>query len=246
MRSKKSRLWGFVEACDRAADFAAVREAFLAETEALGFVHAAIFSQVDPLNPPPLGVVMHRVPQGWVQRYSEQGYQRIDPIHFESRRRATPFRWDRPEFCRGLAPIQTRMINEAMEMGLRGGLSIPVKSPGAIPATCSLFPGVNDFDPKNYLVGHSIAVIAHEHARRLLGAPVGADAPRLTERERQCLTLAARGKSDWAISELLGLSEGAVHKTIERAKRKLGVATRVQAIVRAIHAGEILLADAME
>jgi DNA-binding CsgD family transcriptional regulator len=73
-----------------------------------------------------------------------------------------------------------------------------------------------------------------------------AEPVRLTERERRLLTLVAHGKSDWAISELVGVSEGAVHKTIERAKGKLGVATRVQAVVRALHLGELSFGETME
>jgi DNA-binding CsgD family transcriptional regulator len=66
---------------------------------------------------------------------------------------------------------------------------------------------------------------------------------RLSSRERQCLELAALGKSDWAISQLLDISEHTVHKHIEAAKRRLGVATRVQAIVWAAQRREISLAD---
>lgn len=60
-------------------------------------------------------------------------------------------------------------------------------------------------------------------------------------RERECLVFVAQGKSDWAISQILGISESAVNRTIERAKKRLGVASRTQAIVRALHTGEISL-----
>jgi len=73
----------------------------------------------------------------------------------------------------------------------------------------------------------------------LLSAP----RTRLSKRERECLLLAAQGKSDWAIAELLGLSERTAHHAIERAKHKYGVSTRVQAIVHAIAAGEFSAAD---
>jgi DNA-binding CsgD family transcriptional regulator len=39
------------------------------------------------------------------------------------------------------------------------------------------------------------------------------------------------------------VSEGAVNRTIERAKKRLGVATRTQAVVRALQSGQISLLD---
>jgi len=74
----------------------------------------------------------------------------------------------------------------------------------------------------------------------LLGAPI------LSARERQCLGLAAEGKSDWAISQILNISEHTVHKHIEAAKRRLGVATRVQAIVWAAQHREISVGEVVK
>jgi DNA-binding CsgD family transcriptional regulator len=71
-------------------------------------------------------------------------------------------------------------------------------------------------------------------------------APVLSARERQCLELAAYGKSDWEISQLLGISEHTVHKHVEAAKRRLGVSTRVQAIVWAAQRLEISLGDVVK
>ena len=67
----------------------------------------------------------------------------------------------------------------------------------------------------------------------------------LSRRERQCLELAAQGKSDWAVGRILGISERTVHHHIERAKHRLGVATRVQAIVQALFARHISFGDVM-
>jgi DNA-binding CsgD family transcriptional regulator len=65
----------------------------------------------------------------------------------------------------------------------------------------------------------------------------------MTRRERQCLELAAQGKSDWVAGRILGISERTVHNHIEHAKRRLGVATRVQAIVHALVSRQIAFGD---
>jgi DNA-binding CsgD family transcriptional regulator len=49
----------------------------------------------------------------------------------------------------------------------------------------------------------------------------------------------AAGKSDWAIGQILRISEKTVNFHVENAKRKLGVGTRIQAVVAAMRAGLI-------
>jgi DNA-binding CsgD family transcriptional regulator len=55
----------------------------------------------------------------------------------------------------------------------------------------------------------------------------------LTARQIECLHWVGAGKTDWAIGEILGLSESTVHRHVERAKARLGVGTRIQAVVAA-------------
>lgn len=55
----------------------------------------------------------------------------------------------------------------------------------------------------------------------------------LVARELETLTWAARGKTSAEIAEILGLSKRTVDFHIERARGKLGVATRVQAVMKA-------------
>ncbi len=56
----------------------------------------------------------------------------------------------------------------------------------------------------------------------------------LGEREVECLTWAARGKSSAEIAQIVGTSKRNVDFHIETACRKLSVATRVQAAVKAV------------
>lgn len=61
----------------------------------------------------------------------------------------------------------------------------------------------------------------------------------LNEREIDCLTWAARGKSSAEIGQIIGTSKRNVDFHIETACRKLDVATRVQAAVKAVSGGLI-------
>ncbi len=77
----------------------------------------------------------------------------------------------------------------------------------------------------------------------LAGARCGSD--RRPQLLRRAPELAAQGKSDWAAGRLLGISERTVHNHIEHAKRRLGVTTRVQAIVQALIGRQISFGDAL-
>lgn len=61
----------------------------------------------------------------------------------------------------------------------------------------------------------------------------------LSARERECLTWTAQGKSAWAISRILLVSEHTVNFHVKSAMRKLGVTTRIQAVAVALRAGLI-------
>jgi DNA-binding CsgD family transcriptional regulator len=64
--------------------------------------------------------------------------------------------------------------------------------------------------------------------------------PRLTPRERECLTWVASGKTDWEISQILRIAEQTVHEYVQNALIKLNATTRAQAVAVAIVSKQIL------
>ena len=235
--------WGFAEICDRATSVEDVTAVFMREVRALGFSHAACASHVDPLKPPPGAVMMVDYPRAWLERFSANNYAERDPVFKTARRQALPFQWSDQRFRSGLAPDQIEILNEAATVGLADGVTIPIHSPGAMAASCSLAIGPDGIDPLDVRQAHWYAVYAHETARRLLLERLRPPKPVLSRRERQCLELIGQGKDDYSVSVILGVSEHTAHNTIRRAMRKYGVATRVQAFVRALRDGEIRLED---
>ena len=55
----------------------------------------------------------------------------------------------------------------------------------------------------------------------------------LSEREVECLTWSARGKTSAEIAQIVGLRRRTVDFHVENARRKLNVATRIEAVVKA-------------
>ena len=98
-------------------------------------------------------------------------------------------------------------VRAALGAGARGYLGLEGAADGdLIQAVRSLASGEMFLSPE----------LAASHASAAAALPVrpAADAPRLTERERQVLTLVARGRSNREIAEMLGLSANtiAVHR----------------------------------
>lgn len=59
----------------------------------------------------------------------------------------------------------------------------------------------------------------------------------LSRRENECVSLVADGKTDGEIGLILNISERTSRFHIDNARRKFGVATRIQLIVRLIREG---------
>lgn len=235
--------WSFAEFCDRARSVEEIAERFMHEVRALGFCYAACASHVDPLRPPSGAVMMVNYPSIWLERFSAHGYAARDPVFLAARRRALPFQWSDWRFRAALDDDQIDILNEAAEAGLGDGFTVPIHAPDALPASCSLAIGPDGVDPLSVRDAHWYAVYAHESARRLLVKTAPPHRRKLGRRERQCLELIARGKTDFEISVILGVSEHTVHNTVRRTMLKYGVATRVQAFVRALRDQEIRIEE---
>ncbi|MGZ2505090.1 LuxR family transcriptional regulator [Rhizobium leguminosarum] len=68
-----------------------------------------------------------------------------------------------------------------------------------------------------------------------------ADCIRLTQREKECLSWVAKGKSSFVISRLLCISEHTVNFHIKNTLRKLNVSSRFVAVQKAARLGLIEL-----
>lgn len=80
---------------------------------------------------------------------------------------------------------------------------------------------------------------AFDRALQLVGREGAISPGALSEREATILSWAAAGKTDAEIGSLLKISARTVRFHTDNAKRKLGVATRIQAITEALRAGLI-------
>jgi DNA-binding CsgD family transcriptional regulator len=61
----------------------------------------------------------------------------------------------------------------------------------------------------------------------------------LTAREKDCLRWRSQGKTDWEISQLIGISESTVKFHLENSRSKLGATNTIHAVAKAIVHGLI-------
>ena len=237
----------FMEQHARGVPLPELRKAFEKNLQDLGIRHFACCSHVDPLDPRNTGLVFQTYPADWVRYFSESGRYRIDPVFRYADERMVPFFWDDPTFRAVLTPSQLEILTEAEGRGLGHGYTVPIHPPGAQMASCSVVPDSGVIDRGAYQCVFTMACFMFDAMSR--GNAQDCSAARsmqFSERERQCLELAAQGKDDWAIGSLLRISERTAHNHIERAKRRLGVCTRVQVIVHALSDGQISFGDVIK
>lgn len=238
---------GFVDLCvSPQSPTSGLTSSFRTSISALGFRYFAFCSHVDPLNPPPKAMLIHNYPSAWEQRYSDERFYEIDPIFQRSAHDPIPFFWDTVFHAGHIKPVQRKILIDAADFGLVHGYTIPIHLswlPGSLRASCSLVPQASSVSPINFLMAETMAVTLYATLNRAYPSARCVNPVELSRRERQCLSLAARGKDDWAIGQLLHLSQLTVHSYFRRLMQRIGVATRVQAIVWALENGEIPFGD---
>jgi DNA-binding CsgD family transcriptional regulator len=170
----------------------------------------------------------------WVARYRSQGYAKIDP--FLTRCCAT----FRPistgiayaDLHDGLSAAQMTLIDEASTFGINAGFSVTVERLGPEGAAgwnigSSLSRGQVDALRTDREADLRLAAHHAHVAFKRAGCP--APVP-LSPRESECLRWLAQGYRTKEIAQELTLSTAAVELYLRNARRKLGAATREQAI----------------
>jgi len=169
----------------------------------------------------------------------------FDPVLTAASQCFAPFLWSDIARLVALTPEQDLMLNSMSDTGLGAAVTVPVHRPRGADAvgSYSLFAGCCSFAMKkdaalpfaSLAAAHYVGALAFDAVEVLRLEGGVRRGPQLTPRQRDCVKLVAQGKSDWEAGQLLGISESTVHKHIEDAKRRFGVTTRIQLVVRSMY-----------
>jgi LuxR family quorum-sensing system transcriptional regulator CciR len=214
-------------------------------TRDLGFRHFALTHHVD-VRRSSAAIRIHNYPNGWAEWFDEQSLGASDPVHRASNITSIGFAWSKlPEMI--VLTAQDRQVLELARLqGLGEGFTVPAHVPGEAHGSCSFAcdSGVRLSDehlPLLQLVG----AFSFEAARRMRRARVAEAPVQLTDRQRECVMWAARGKSDWEIGRILGISQDTVIEHLRHARERYGVSKRTLVAIHALFDGTIGFLDVL-
>lgn len=250
-----SDLQDYLDAARHAGSSGDLRSATAAFVREIGFDYFALLHHVDFTAPPPTAIRLGNYPSVWREIMQERRYYGDDPVLTACQGAVSGFRWSELERVLALTPRQREIRSAGAEAGLGDGFTVPLHLPGDFDASCSFgLLGARAAPVWAFPAAQYVACFAFEQARRLNAAEQprqarraepAPGAPRLTQRQLDCLVLAARGKSAPVSAELLGISADTVYEHLAEAKRRYGVATLQQLMIRALHDSQIVFADVL-
>lgn len=237
----------FVRTVREAGSLAEVSAVLGNATREFDFDHFALVQRVSSRHG--LGPVkLSDYPEAWIDLLGATDYHVHDPVLVACEKSVAPFAWDRLADIIPLSKHHRAYMASARDAGLDRGFTVPIHVPGEASGLCSFVTtGGRELPADSLPAAQYLACFAFEAARRLsLGEPDppgGRSVPQLTRRQLDCVVLAARGKSNWVAGQLLGLSPDTVHKYLESAKRRYGVSSRTELVVRALYDGQLSFED---
>ncbi|HMI20857.1 MAG TPA: LuxR family transcriptional regulator [Sphingomonas sp.] len=235
------RLVGAVANADDLAD------AMSAIAADLGFEYFALAHHIDLTAAGATAIRLHNYPPQWADYYEANGLGVCDPVHRASHKSSVGFRWSRIPSLVRLTPRDRQMLDRGRAEGIGDGFTVPTNVPGESFGSCSFA------NQEGRSVGEAMLPLAQlagafafEAARRLWHVREDerdAPLPTLTDRQRDCLLWAARGKSDWEIGRILGVSEETVTRHMKLARERYGVEKRTLLAIRALFDGTLSFTD---
>ncbi|NSZ87099.1 autoinducer binding domain-containing protein (plasmid) [Agrobacterium tumefaciens] len=208
-------------------------------TQELGFDYYHALT----LHHPRLGnSILSNAPDGWLDKYGQERFDRIDPILAQAREIMAPFVFDfehKGKLARG--PHQ-EFYSSANEAGIRAGICMPVMAPFSDLFTLSLFTGdvtlPHKYQLQPVLSANAVALL-HMCVEATEAASIRAPAIELTARQSMVLKWAAEGKTTQEIALLENMTHHTVNFHMKNIRRKLKTVTLPQTTALATKLGLI-------
>lgn len=185
-------------------------------------------------------------PDDWMKTYFEEGFQRHDPVVRYCFDNIAPISWSQLlTMDQYITPEAEKIFEKASEIGLKHGLSIPVRSHTGDVAIFSLATkadaNVNERFEKITAITQMFATELFNTISRInINQKVEeTQKENLTPREVECLFWACEGKTTWEISKIIEVSERTVIFHLTSATKKLGAVNRQHAVAKAMATGLI-------
>jgi DNA-binding CsgD family transcriptional regulator len=199
-----------------------------------GFEHLTVLKRTAELPRRIANAIVYiDAPQGFAAEFDREGFGPDHPLITRALQRLEPFS-NAETNATHLSMNQRRVLQRvSVSLNVRDGWTFPIASGGEIEGIVMLGGLKPDMSPLPCSMLH---LASHTAFTRVQDLAKGAAARphNLTNREVECLHWVAAGKTDLEIAVILSISARTARFHIENAKRKLRVATRVQAVAEAL------------
>ncbi len=240
-----------------ASDLLSAAKALKAIGDAVGLTHPAVIGDYSDrqLLTAENGQALSEV-FGWEEDFQrdwvEQSLNRVSPVGAVCRVTTRPFSWKSEvmaSLAEELAGRSGRSWHLTPERGIAGGISVPIHLPRCSVGSVTWVTRDKAIDLAGVLQAHGdLLRLAALHFMDLLYAGRDNDisepyAALLSEREVECLTWVALGRTDGEIAELIHRSPTTARFHVENAMAKLEARNRAQAVAIACQLGLIHAID---
>jgi LuxR family quorum sensing-dependent transcriptional regulator len=179
-------------------------------------------------------------PRAWAEQYTLSNYYAFDPVAPRIRQRPESFTWAEINLNKTNKIASLIMEIAATDYGLKQGLCVPLHGLNGYQAGVS-FAGREVEDTQEARAAIELVTMFAFNRLTILRSRQPAGRMILTPREREVMNWVAAGKTAWATSAILKISEDTVNKLVSMAMQKLNVHTRAQAVAECLRRGEIHL-----
>ena len=221
-----------------------LREALEETRDRLACRYFALSQHVDFLRAPDSALRLHNYPESWEEWFDSRGLGVSDPIHRASHVTAFGFRWAAVSGLINLSKTDQVVLSEAYAHGIGDGFTVPGNVPGETLGSCSFAVRAGDELREELIPFAQLAgQLLFETGRRLAIKRPMPDAPALTDRQVECIMWVGRGKTDWEIAQILGVSHTTVIEHLRNARERYDAPTRSMLTVRALYDGAVCFSD---
>lgn len=184
----------------------------------------------------------------WRAHYDDRNLARNDDLLSAGLKSIEPTTWTNFRRSQERKGRSAEIYDEAREFGLHDGFYLPIqRSDGSVLGVSMMAKQKMPKSRTTMAALHMLAVYYHIAAERLglvdkvapLPIPLPPKNKMPTDRQIECLKWIRHGKTNWEISQILGISEHTVQEHVEQARIRLGVRTTTQAVLEAISLGLI-------
>lgn len=181
-------------------------------------------------------ILMSTRPGPWFDSYVAEGHMSADPILAALTTQDRPFAWSDVVDRSRLDRAGRNVMSLAAAHGMEEGFVVPISDTRQPTGLVSLAGPRLRLQREDRAALSLVSVYVHQRLVALRRRHAKANVP-LSQRELEIVRWIAAGKSDWQIGQILSISAKTVNYHVENVKRKFGVASRIQAVVAALHQG---------